>query len=206
MRKFALAALFAVILAGLSFGGFARANDDHEYAPIQESAIKYKNWTFKSLDGAPVEFRQWAGDKKLVLVVYYAPWCGNWKYESAVVSKLYEKYKDKGFDVIAVNEYGTAAEAKTFFGEKGAPYTVVVESEDRAKVGSTTHFNYRRVSGDTRTWGSPYNVFLEPAKLAKEGDLLTERASIANGELVEADAEKFIREKLGLPAEAPAAK
>jgi thiol-disulfide isomerase/thioredoxin len=199
MRK--LLTIFALSLA-LTGGGAFAAQDGHEYAPIQEAKIQYKDWTYNGLaDGKPVNLRQWMKDKKLVLVVYYAPWCGNWRFESPVVAKLYEKYKSSGFDVIAVNEYGTAQEAKSFFGEKGAPFTVVVESEDRGKVGETAHFGYRRASGDTRTYGSPYNVFLEPDKVAKEGALLTEKAFVVNGELVEEEAERFIRRLLGLPAE-----
>jgi hypothetical protein len=49
-----------------------------------------------------------------------------------------------------------------------------------------------------RRWGSPYNIFLEPAHLNKAGDVLTEKAWIVNGELIEADVEKFVRERLGL--------
>ena len=41
----------------------------------------------------------------------------------------------------------------------------------------------------------------EPAKLSKKGDVLTEKTFVVNGELIEAEAEKFVREKLGLPAE-----
>jgi hypothetical protein len=35
--------------------------------------------------------------------------------------------------------------------------------------------------------------------------VLTKAAPVVNGELIETDAEKFVREKLGLPAEAPKA-
>jgi hypothetical protein len=65
----------------------------------------------------------------------------------------------------------------------------------------TLHYEYRKATGDTRGWGSPWNIFLEPSKLAKKGDFLTEKTFIVNGELIETEAEKFVREKLGLPAE-----
>jgi thiol-disulfide isomerase/thioredoxin len=50
---------------------------------------------------------------------YFAPWCGNWKFEAPVVAKLYEKYKDQGFQVIGVSEYGPRADVKAFFGDAG---------------------------------------------------------------------------------------
>jgi hypothetical protein len=75
---------------------------------------------------------------------------------------------------------------------------VVSESESRADRDKTSHYNYRQATGDLRRWGSPYNIFLEPAKLNKTGDVLTEKAWVVNGELIEADVEKFVREHLGL--------
>lgn len=193
-----LAALGAMPPVG---GGILQ--DGHEYAPLQTVKLSYRDWTYPTLNGDAVNLRTWAKDKKLVLVVYFAPWCGNWRYESEVAARLHAKYREHGFGVIAVNEYGAAAEAEAFFGADGPPYPVVIESEDRAKVGETPHAMYRRLTGDFRTYGSPYNVFIETAAMTAEGDVLAERVTVANGELVEAEAEAFIREKLGLPAAAP---
>jgi len=177
----------------------ASAQHAHEYASLEEKTFAYKDWTFPRLtDNTSVNLRQFAAGKKLVLVVYYAPWCPNWHYEAPVVAKLYNKYKSKGFDVIAVNEYGTIADAQKFFGAVGAPYTVVVESIGGNARDTSTHAAYRKLTGDTRKWGSPYNVFLEPARLNATGEVLTESAWVVQGELVEKDAEKFIRARLGL--------
>lgn len=194
-------ALIALIIIALAFNATVSAQGNHEYAPLQEKTINYKDWTFKSLkDDKPVNLREWARGKRLVMIVYFAPWCPNWHNEAPVAAKLYEKYKLQGFDVIGVSEYGTRDEVQKFFGEKGAPYTVVTESEARDQRDKTSHYTVRQASGDTRRWGSPYNVFLEPSKLAKDGELLTEKAWVVNGELIEADVEKFIHERLGLDA------
>ena len=172
----------------------------HEYAPLLEQTVNYKDWTFKSLkDGKDVNLREWAKGKKLVLVVYFAPWCGNWKMEAPLVTRLYNEYKQHGFDVVAVSEYAAPADTEKYFeGVGGAPYTVVVESEGRDARDKTTHYGYRQTCGDSRRWGSPFNVFLEPSKLNKSGDVLTEKAWVVGGELIEKDVERFIRERLGL--------
>jgi thiol-disulfide isomerase/thioredoxin len=174
--------------------------EGHEYAPLLEQKIDYKDWSFKSLkDGAAVDLRRLLQGKKLVAVVYFAPWCPNWRAEAPVIGRLYDKYKASGFDVVAVSEYATADDARKYFEPQGgAPYTVVVESEAREARDQTTHYGYRKAVGDPRNWGSPFNVFLEPAKLNKSGDLLTEKAWVVGGELIEKDAEQFIRERLGL--------
>ena len=175
-------------------------SEGHEWAPLLEQKLDYKDWTFKSLeDGTPVSLRELSKGKKLVLVVYFAPWCGNWKAEAPTVWRLYEKYKAQGFEVVAVSEYAPAADSRKYFeSQGGAPFPVVVESEAGDAKEKTTHYAYRKSAGDPRNWGSPFNVFLEPAKLNASGELLTEKAWVVGGELVEKDVERFVRERLGL--------
>ncbi|HKG14222.1 MAG TPA: TlpA disulfide reductase family protein, partial [Pyrinomonadaceae bacterium] len=180
-------------------------SEGHEYAPLLELKIDYKDWTFNRLsDGTPVTLRELAKDKKLVMVVYFAPWCGNWRAEAPVALKLYEKYKAQGFEMVGVSEYGSAEDSRKYFEGLGggAAFPVVVESEATDAREKTTHFGYRQAAGDPRRWGSPFNVFLEPAKLNKTGELLTEKAWVVGGELIEKDAEQFIRERLGITAQA----
>ncbi|HEV3468831.1 MAG TPA: TlpA disulfide reductase family protein [Pyrinomonadaceae bacterium] len=195
-----LARTAAVFTLVSLFAAAALAQDGHEYAPLVEQKIDYKDWTFKSLkDGSPVNLRELLKGKKLVMVVYFAPWCGNWKFEAPVVARLYETYKKHGFDVVAVSEYASADDTRKHFeAAGGAPYTVVVESEAREARDQTTHYAYRQASNDTRRWGSPFNVFLEPERLNPKGEVLAEKAWVVGGELIEKDAERFIRKKLGL--------
>jgi thiol-disulfide isomerase/thioredoxin len=197
MKKVLTLAALAFAFVAAAAGALAQAG--HEYAPLEEKTVNYKDWTLKSVkDGADVNLRSFAEGKKLVLVVYFAPWCGNWKNEAPVAAKLYEKYKAAGLDVIGVSEYAPPADTVAFFGEGGSPYTVVSESDSREARDKTAHYNYRQATGDTRRWGSPYNVFLEPAKLSKTGEVLTEKAWVVNGELVEEEVEQFIRTRLGV--------
>ena len=169
----------------------------HEYSPLEEKTVNYKNWTLTGLtDDKPVDLRTLMAGKKLVMIVYFAPWCGNWRFEAPVAAKLYEKYKAQGFEVIGVSEYGSIDEVKAFFGPNGPPYPVVSESVSRDDKDKTPHYGYRQLTGDKRKWGSPWNIFLEPAKVAKTGDVLTEKAWVVNGELIEADVDKFISDRL----------
>lgn len=175
----------------------AVAQGGHEYSPLVEKTVNYKNWTYKSLkDEKPVDLRSLVQGKKLVMVVYFAPWCGNWKHEAPVAARLYEKYKDQGFEVIGVSEYGSRDDVRAYFGPTGPPYPVVSESETREDREKTPHYEYRQLTGDTRRWGSPWNIFLEPATLAKSGDVLTEKAWVVNGELIEEEVDKFIADRL----------
>jgi hypothetical protein len=77
-------------------------------------------------------------------------------------------------------------------------FPAVYESENRTEKQNTMHYTYRRSTGDTRNWGSPWYIFLTPATIQQAGDILTKRSFIINGEMIESEGEKFIREKLGL--------
>ena len=194
MRKLSLVlSLFALVVSS----SIARAQS-HEYSPLVEKTVNYKNWKLQNLvTKEPEDLRKVMAGKKLVMIVYFAPWCGNWKNEAPIAAKLYEKYKDKGFQVIGISEYAAAKDTSTYFGEKEPPYPVFVESETRDDKQKTAHYGYRQLTGDTRNWGSPWNIFLEPDKVNAKGEVLTEKAFVVNGELIEDEVDKFIASKLG---------
>lgn len=200
-----------ISLCFLLVGVAAGVRGQTEEAPIIEKPIAYGNWRYKSIaTGEDQSLRDLASGKKLVMVVYYAPWCPNWRHDAPIVQKLYEKYKTAGFGVVGVGEYGSASSMKDSIELNKITFPVVFESEFRTDKQKTMHYGYRTAVGDKRDWGSPWYIFLEPEKFEKEGNVLTRRANVVSGELVQAEGEKLIREKLGLPAEkiavAPAAK
>ena len=190
----------SIVLAVLAFvitPAVARAQS-HEYSPLTEQTVNYKNWTLPNLTTDQKEdLRKLIAGKKLVMIVYFAPWCGNWRFEAPIALKLYEKYKAQGFQVVGVSEYAMRDEVKNYFGKDGPPYPIVTESESREDKQKTPHYQYRQLTGDKRNWGSPWNIFLEPAKLNDKGDVLTEKAFVVNGELIEDEVDKFIASKVG---------
>ncbi len=183
--------------------GFVSAFAQNEQSPIVEKDVEYRDWVYKNVQtGDEVNLRRFTQGKKLVMVAYFAPWCGNWKHDVAFVQSLYEKYKGNGFDVIAVGEYDPVDSMKTHIGQYKLTFPVVWESDARTAKQSTLHYQYRKAAGDTRNWGSPWYVFLEVSKLEGNGPILARKAPIVNGELIKPEAEKFIREKLGLGTQA----
>ena len=186
------------ILALVISATVARAQAGHEYSPLVEKTVNYKNWSLPGLTSDKDEdLRKLMAGKKLVMIVYFAPWCGNWKNEAPIAAKLYDKYKAQGFQVIGVSEYAMRDDVRSYFGKDGPPYPVVTESESREDKQNTAHYGYRQLTGDTRNWGSPWNIFLEPDKVSAKGDVLTEKAFVVNGELIEDEVDKFIASKVG---------
>lgn len=171
----------------------------NEKAPIQEKEVNYKDWTYKSInDGKEIRLSDFLKGKKLVLVVYFAPWCPNWKNQAPLTQKLYETYKSKGFDVIGVGEYDSVEAMKKNIADLKITFPVVYESDSREAKQKTLHYEYRKRAGDTRNWGSPWNIFIEPAKVNSNSEILVGKAHVVNGEIIEDEVENFIKQKLGL--------
>lgn len=186
-----------ILLFAFVFSVFAQ----HEYADLTEKKIKYKDWTYKNVfTNEDINLREFAKDKKLVMVFYFAPWCHSSNYQMPITQNLYEKYKDQGLGVIGVSLYDSIEAITKKLESKKITFPVVNESTTKFRKESL-HYKYRTQTGDDRKWGTPYNVFLVPSELQTKGDTLTKKTFVVNGEIREEEAEKYIREKLGLPAE-----
>jgi hypothetical protein len=190
--KFIFAFIFIV-------SGFTFAFGQNEQSPIVEKEFGYKDWTHRNLRGdGQTNLRQFAKGKKLVMVVYWAPWCPNWKHDVAFVQELHSKYAKDGLAVIGVGEYDPVDKMKQSYEQNKLTFPSVYESSATSERLNTVHYSQRTAAGDTRKWGSPWYVFLEPSKLTANGEVLANNVAVVNGELIRPEAEKFIREKLGL--------
>ena len=188
-----------LLALALSLFAVVFVHAQNEQSPIVEKDIKYKNWTFKdSRTDAEVELRDLVKGKKLAIVIYYAPWCHNWQHDAPMIEKFYEKYKDAGLEIVGVSEYDLIFNTKQNLDQFKITFPTVYESQSRDDREKTTHYDYRKSTGDDRKWGSPYYVFLTPATLEKKGDTLTKHTSVINGEMIESEGENFIRQHLGL--------
>ena len=188
---------FAIVLAA-AFVAFGQG----EKAPIVETEFAYNDWTYKNVKtGEELNLRNFAKGKKLVLVVYFSAWCPNWKNEAPFVQKLYDKYRSNGFDVVGVSEYDSISATKDHLDAFKLTFPVVAESEARDAKKLTLHYQYRTAAGDKRNWGSPWNLFVLPGNIQTKGDVFLRKAHVVNGELINDEAEKFVRQRLGLPPE-----
>ena len=196
----------SLAIAAILLFGLISAYGQNEQSPIVEKDISYKNWSLKDVRTGEVrDLRQMTVGKKLVIVVYFAPWCGNWKHDVPFLQRFYDKYKAAGLEIIGVGEYDPVDRMKLNLETYKVTFPVVYESENRTEKQNTKHYGYRHSTGDDRNWGSPWYIFLEPSRFEKKGDTLVKKTHVINGEMIETEGEKFIRERLGLPATEPKA-
>ena len=68
-----------------------------------EIRVKAPLFTEKNTEDQPVSLAGFVKGKKLVLIDFWASWCGPCRKENPNVVALYQQYKSKGFDIIGVS-------------------------------------------------------------------------------------------------------
>ena len=79
------------------------------------------------LDGTPISLADYRG--KVVLLDFWAVWCGPCLGEIPRIKAVYEKYHDKGFDVIGVSLDEDAAVLREFITEQEIPWRQIFDGQ-----------------------------------------------------------------------------
>lgn len=138
------------------------------------------------LDGKPVDWESYRG--KVVLVDFWATWCGPCRAEIPNVLEMYDAYHDQGFDVLGVSLDDTAAAAEKYVAENKLPWSSIFPKNE-----------------DQRGWSNPlvgyYGITGIPTAIlvGKDGNVVNMNA---RGPVLGEELEKL----LGPPAEKAAAK
>jgi thiol-disulfide isomerase/thioredoxin len=127
-----------LILAGLAIAAVAAllvltAAQKHSHA-AKETAVTSAQpmagpaWKLKGVDGKPVKSSDFAG--KVVILDFWATWCGPCRMEIPGFIELQKQYADKGLVVIGVSlDQDGASVVKSFVEKTGINYPVVLGDE-----------------------------------------------------------------------------
>lgn len=86
--------------------------DDPEDLPVGlEKGNLAPDFELTDMEGSPVKLSDYRG--KAVLLNFWASWCPPCRAEMPHMEKLYNKYKDENFDILAVNLTNTEKIAVT---------------------------------------------------------------------------------------------
>lgn len=79
------------------------------------------------LDGKPISLQDYRG--KVVLLDFWAVWCGFCVLEMPNIKKVYDTYKNQGFDVIGVNLDADETEMRDYLKKTGIPWRQIFSGE-----------------------------------------------------------------------------
>lgn len=79
----------------------------------------------KTVDGKPFDWKSYRG--KVVLVDYWATWCGPCVAELPNVKRYHELYKDKGFDVVGISLDSERETLVNFLDEQKLPWVCLFQ-------------------------------------------------------------------------------
>jgi thiol-disulfide isomerase/thioredoxin len=108
----AVAAIVAVAATGVLASGSAPLTGVETAACPANAKRANFNFTLQDTDGRPVKLSDYKG--KVVLLDFWATWCGPCKIEIPGFVDLYSRYKAKGFEVVSVVILDKFANAKPF--------------------------------------------------------------------------------------------
>ena len=127
-KRWMLAAVAAVGLAVVAINGAGRGGVDVGWRRPAWRAIRTPrapnfDFTLKDLNGGDVKLSAFKG--KVILLDFWATWCGPCKLEIPWFVEFQQKYKDRGFTVVGISSDDTIDKLKPFAAEYKMNYPVL---------------------------------------------------------------------------------
>lgn len=89
---------------------------------IQDSA---PDFTLKSLEGSNLRLEEYRG--QVVLINFWASWCGPCRQEMPLLDRLHQRYVDTGFAVLGINVEGEEAPARELIDRIPVTFPVLID-------------------------------------------------------------------------------
>jgi peroxiredoxin len=113
LRSIVLGALFTVVTAtSIASSGLAGQS-----AP---------DFVLKSASGANLRLSEFRGD--VVMINFWATWCGPCRQEMPILSDLHERYKSLGFTVLGINVEEDSTDARRLLGKMPVSFPVLLDN------------------------------------------------------------------------------
>jgi peroxiredoxin len=81
------------------------------------------------LSGKTVKLSEVTGDNKIVMVNFWASWCGPCRVEMPTFEKLYNAQKSKGFTILAIAEDKERPKLDAYLKQKPVSFPVLIDQD-----------------------------------------------------------------------------
>lgn len=153
-----VAILFLIAMVGWpAFDGWGMGSR------VPAIGMEAEDFQLTDLDGKPQSLSQYRG--KIVLLNFWATWCKPCTTEMPAMQASYDKLRDKGFVVLAINELEDDAIVRQHIKTYGHTFTVLMDPDNK-------------VANQFGVFGLPVSVFIDQQGKVQEyikGGLLTEQ-------------------------------
>ena len=111
-----------VLLASLSLAAVAPVN-------AASGATPAPNFTLKSITGKNMKLSEMTGN--VVLINFWASWCGPCREEMPLLNALHKKYEPLGFTVLGVNVEEHTDKARGFLNDFPVDFPVLLDNKNQ---------------------------------------------------------------------------
>ena len=149
--------LLAALTALPAFDGWSMGSR------VPTVGMQAEDFQLTDLEGKPQSLSQYRG--KIVLLNFWATWCKPCTTEMPAMQTAYDKLRDKGFVVLAVNELEDDANVREHIKQYGHTFPVLMDRDNK-------------VANQFGVFGLPVSVFIDQEGRVQEyikGGLLTEQ-------------------------------
>ncbi|MDE6333380.1 MAG: AhpC/TSA family protein [Muribaculaceae bacterium] len=105
---------------------YTRVNKLLEMLKTKEATSVGKQYLDFEVNGKKLS--DYVGDGKYLLVDFWASWCGPCRRQMPVIKGLYDKYKDKGLEVLGVAVWDKADDTRRAIGEEGITWPCIIDA------------------------------------------------------------------------------
>jgi len=154
---FVVIALLVALVGLPAFDGWSMGSR------VPAVGMQAEDFQLDDLDGKTQRLSQYRG--KIVLVNFWATWCKPCKLEMPAMQASFDKLRDKGFVVLAINELEDDAKVREFIKQYGYTFLVLMDRDNK-------------VANQFGVFGIPVTVFVDERGVVQEyirGQLLTEQ-------------------------------
>lgn len=122
-------ALAALVVGALSFGVVVKVDRWEHFrgAGLLEAGTPAPPLELADIHGETVNLQSTAAERRLVVVAFWASWCGPCHTELAQLSRLYERHAAEGLEVLAVSVDRDPAAALRYVEEAEVPFVVLLD-------------------------------------------------------------------------------
>ena len=91
--------------------------------------VQAPGFTLQSVDGKTVSLAQFKGD--VVMINFWASWCGPCRQEMPLLDNIYKQYKDMGFVLLGVNVEPDSHNANAWLKKTPVSYPVLYDPKSQ---------------------------------------------------------------------------